>query len=46
MASEEDNSQESDEIKYDISKIVDFPGFNVDPGPNFYDVSSISLIRG
>nr|XP_014102844.1 zinc finger CCHC domain-containing protein 8 homolog [Bactrocera oleae] len=37
MASEEDNSQESDEIKYDISKIVDFPGFNVDPGPNFYD---------
>ncbi|XP_050322842.1 zinc finger CCHC domain-containing protein 8 homolog [Bactrocera neohumeralis] len=37
MASEEENSQESDEIKYDISKIVDFPGFNVDPGPNFYD---------
>ncbi|XP_011205559.2 zinc finger CCHC domain-containing protein 8 homolog [Bactrocera dorsalis] len=37
MASEDENSQESDEIKYDISKIVDFPGFNVDPGPNFYD---------
>ncbi|XP_011181503.2 zinc finger CCHC domain-containing protein 8 homolog [Zeugodacus cucurbitae] len=37
MASEEENSQKSDEIKYDISKIMDFPGFNVDPGPNFYD---------
>lgn len=42
MASEEENSQESDEQKYDISKIVDFPGFNVDPGPNFYDVSKFS----
>ncbi|XP_067632576.1 zinc finger CCHC domain-containing protein 8 homolog [Eurosta solidaginis] len=37
MASEEENSQESVEQKYDISKLVDFPGFNVDPGPNFYD---------
>ncbi|XP_018793708.1 PREDICTED: zinc finger CCHC domain-containing protein 8 homolog [Bactrocera latifrons] len=37
LASEDENSQESDENKYDISKIVDFPGFNVDPGPNFYD---------
>ncbi|XP_004533472.1 zinc finger CCHC domain-containing protein 8 homolog [Ceratitis capitata] len=37
IGSDEENSQDSDEQKYDISKIVDFPGYNVDPGPNFYD---------
>ncbi|XP_054736920.1 zinc finger CCHC domain-containing protein 8 homolog [Anastrepha obliqua] len=37
LGSENENSQESDEQKYDISKLIDFPGFNVDPGPNFYD---------
>lgn len=26
--------------KYNISKIYDFPGFNQDPGENFFDVNN------
>ncbi|XP_030375181.1 zinc finger CCHC domain-containing protein 8 homolog [Scaptodrosophila lebanonensis] len=33
----DDEEGEADTFKYDINKIVDFPGFNVDLGPKFYD---------
>ncbi|KAH8394931.1 hypothetical protein KR222_011256 [Zaprionus bogoriensis] len=33
----EEEEGEADSFKYDINKIVDFPGFNVEPGPKFYD---------
>lgn len=33
----EDEEGESDNFKYDVNKIIDFPGFNVQPGSKFYD---------
>lgn len=32
--------EEGSKDKYDIRKIVHYPGFNVPPPPGFYDVSS------
>lgn len=34
----EQEDGESESFKYDVNKIVEFPGFNVDPGGKFYDV--------
>ncbi|XP_032591558.1 zinc finger CCHC domain-containing protein 8 homolog isoform X2 [Drosophila grimshawi] len=33
----EQEEGEEDSFKYDINKIIDFPGFNVEPGSKFYD---------
>lgn len=33
----EQEDGESESFKYDVNKIVEFPGFNVDPGGKFYD---------
>ncbi|KAM8714288.1 hypothetical protein ACLKA7_014423 [Drosophila subpalustris] len=33
----EEEEGESDSFKYDVNKIIDFPGFNAQPGPKFYD---------
>lgn len=35
----EEEEGEADSFKYDVNKIIDFPGFNVDPGAKFYDVN-------
>ncbi|KRG04518.1 zinc finger CCHC domain-containing protein 8 homolog isoform X1 [Drosophila mojavensis] len=33
----EQEEGESESFKYDVNKIIDFPGFNVHPGAKFYD---------
>ncbi|KAH8261460.1 hypothetical protein KR044_009573, partial [Drosophila immigrans] len=33
----EEEEGEADSFKYDVNKIIDFPGFNVEPGAKFYD---------
>lgn len=45
MQGPEQEEGEADSFKYDVNKIIDFPGFNVDPGPKFYDVSSAKNIE-
>ena len=35
----DDGEIDNEKQKYDISKIVNFPGFNSSPGCKFYDVS-------
>lgn len=35
----EEEEGEADSFKFDVNKIIDFPGFNVDPGAKFYDVN-------
>ncbi|XP_055837496.1 zinc finger CCHC domain-containing protein 8 homolog [Episyrphus balteatus] len=34
---DEEGEVDNEKHKYDINKIIAFPGFNTDPGPNFYD---------
>ncbi|XP_073848079.1 zinc finger CCHC domain-containing protein 8 homolog isoform X2 [Musca autumnalis] len=34
---EDDGEVDANTHKYNVSKIIDFPGFNQDPGENFYD---------
>lgn len=34
---DEEGEVDSDKNKYDVNKIIGFPGFNTDPGKNFYD---------
>ncbi|XP_075169342.1 zinc finger CCHC domain-containing protein 8 homolog [Haematobia irritans] len=34
---EDDGEVDSNNQKYNISKIIDFPGYNQDPGENFFD---------
>ncbi|KAH8371540.1 hypothetical protein KR093_007905, partial [Drosophila rubida] len=33
----EEEEGEADSFKFDVNKIIDFPGFNVEPGAKFYD---------
>ncbi|XP_032291885.1 zinc finger CCHC domain-containing protein 8 homolog isoform X1 [Drosophila virilis] len=33
----EEEMGETDSFKYDVNKIIDFPGFNAQPGSKFYD---------
>lgn len=40
---EDEGEIDNEKHKYDISKIIDFPGFNSSPGDNFYDVSFLFL---
>lgn len=40
---EDDGELDSNTHKYAVSKIIDFPGFNQDPGENFFDVSKVYL---
>jgi len=35
----DDEDGESDTFKYDINKIVEYPGFNVQPTGQFFDVN-------
>ncbi|XP_034103622.1 zinc finger CCHC domain-containing protein 8 homolog [Drosophila albomicans] len=33
----EEEEGEADSFKYDVNKIIDFPGYNAEPGSKFYD---------
>ena len=42
---EEDGEVDFQKDKYDIRKIHSFPGFNVEPEENYYDVSKSSFLN-